>query len=298
MPEQLHSAPPPASAAAADPLRPPLPADAPLLRWENLLGSSRGLALVQAAERHNEPLLVVTRDPRGIQELEDELRFYAGAGGPPILAFPDWECLPYDAFSPHQDIISQRLLTLHVLPTLARGIVLTSATTLLHRLPPRAYLLAHSLRLAVGDRLELTEFRRQLEQAAYQAVGQVMQAGEFAVRGGLVDLYPMGSDTPYRIDLFDEDIDSIRSFDVDSQRSIYKVSEVRLLPAREFPMDETAQARFRQNFRIKFEGDPSKSRIYKDVSKGVPSTGIEYYLPLFFDATARFSDYLPAGTVI
>ncbi|MBI5611947.1 MAG: transcription-repair coupling factor, partial [Gammaproteobacteria bacterium] len=175
------------------PLNPPLPAPGATLAWEGLLGSGRGLALAQAAVRHPGPLLVITRETRGIPALEDELRFYAGDDGPPILSFPDWECLPYDAFSPHQDIVSQRLLVLHTLPTLARGLVLVSAATLSHRLPPRAYLLAHSLRLAVGERLELAEFRRQLEHAAYQAVEQVMQPGEFAVRGGLVDVYPMGS---------------------------------------------------------------------------------------------------------
>ena len=291
----------PLTAAPADrpvsPLNPPLPAPGTSLVWDGLLGSSRGLALAQAAARHPGPLLVITRETRGIQALEDELRFYAGGDGPPILSFPDWECLPYDAFSPHQDIISQRLLVLNSLPMLARGIVLVSVATLLHRLPPRIYLTAHSLHLTVGERLELAEFRRQLEYAAYQAVDQVMQPGEFAVRGGLLDVYPMGSDTPYRVDLFDDRIESIRRFDPDSQRTTEKLDKAHLLPAREFPLTRAAIQTFRQRFRERFEGDPQKVPLYRDVSQGLSPAGIEYYLPLFHERMETLFEYLPAATL-
>ena len=265
-------------------------------RWQRLLGSSRGLATVEAARAHAGPLLVITRDSRSAQQWEDELRFYAGLDGrAPLLPFPDWESLPYDVFSPHQDILSRRLLTLSRLGGLQQGVLLVSVTTLMHRLPPLDYLRAHSLMLDVGDRLDLPTFRRQLTQAAYQSVTQVMTPGEYAVRGGLIDIFPMGSERPYRVDLFDDRIESIRAFDPDTQRSGDKLNGVHLLPAREYPMTEEAIQRFRQAFRAAFEGDPQKTHLYRDVSQGVSPGGIEYYLPLFYEHTASLFDYLPAA---
>jgi transcription-repair coupling factor (superfamily II helicase) len=268
--------------------------------WRQLYGSSRGLAIVQAARECQGPVLVITRDNRAAQQLEDELLFYGAAqdGTGPLLPFPDWESLPYDVFSPHQDIISQRLLTLSRLPGLTRGMVLVSATTLMHRLAPGDYLAAHSLMLDVGQRLDLEVFRKQLTQAAYQSVTQVIAPGEYAVRGGLLDVFPMGSPKPYRIDLFDDQIESIREFDPDTQRSGAKLDAVHLLPAREYPLTEDAVQRFRQAFRANFEGDPQKMVIYRDVSKGISPGGIEYFLPLFFTRTATLFDYLPHTSLV
>ena len=258
-------------------------------------GSSDALAIAELAGNVR-PLLTITADASSAQRLQTELAFFA-----PQLktcVFPDWETLPYDQFSPHADLVSERLATLYEMMRGTFDVAIVPVTTALTRLMPVDYLAANTFFFKQGGKLAPDELRRQCTIAGYTHVTQVVAPGEYSFRGGLIDIFPMGSALPYRIDLFDEDIDSIRSFDVDSQRSIYKVNEVRLLPAREFPMNEAAQTLFRQNFRIKFEGDPSKSRIYKDISKGVPSAGIEYYLPLFFETTARFTDYLPAGTVI
>ncbi len=258
-------------------------------------GSSDALAITELAGRVR-PLLVITADAAAAQRLQSELVFFAPALK--TCVFPDWETLPYDQFSPHHDLVSERLATLYDMMRATFDVAIVPVTTALTRLMPVAYLAANTFFFKQGGKLAPDELRRQCTIAGYTHVTQVVAPGEYSFRGGLIDIFPMGSALPYRIDLFDEDIDSIRSFDVDSQRSIYKVNEVRLLPAREFPMDDAAQTRFRQNFRIQFEGDPSKSRIYKDISKGVPSAGIEYYLPLFYESTARFTDYLPAGTVI
>lgn len=272
------------------PLAPPVPSGHE--QWWHLHGSARGLALAQAA-RADRLLIVVTPDVRHRERLEDELHFYLDAEGPPVLTFPDWECLPYDAFSPHPDIVSERLATLAVLPHLTRGLVLIAASTLMHYLPPASHLLGQSFVLKVGDRLEIDRFRERLVQAAYHPVGQVVEAGEFAVRGGLIDVYPMGAKTAFRIDLFDEAIESIRTFDPDTQRSDQVLPEIRVLPAREHPLTAEAIQTFRAQYRAAFTGDPRASLIYRDVSEGISPPGIEYYLPLFFSETASFIDYLP-----
>ncbi len=258
-------------------------------------GSSDALAIAELAGSVR-PLLAITADATTAQRLQGEIAFFAPALK--TCVFPDWETLPYDTFSPHHDLVSERLATLYEMMRGAFDVAIVPVTTALTRLMPVEYLAANTFFFKQGGKLAIDALRHQCTIAGYTHVTQVVAPGEYSIRGGLIDIFPMGSALPYRIDLFDEDIDSIRSFDVDSQRSIYKVNEVRLLPAREFPMNEAAQTLFRQNFRIKFEGDPSKSRVYKDVSKGVPSAGIEYYLPLFFESTARFTDYLPAGTVV
>jgi transcription-repair coupling factor (superfamily II helicase) len=264
------------------------------LRWRHLLGSGRGLAIARAAEAHSGPLLVITRDTRTARQIEDEIRFYLGATEHvPLLPFPDWESLPYDAFAPHPDIISERLLTLYRLPELTRGIVLVTATTLQHRLPPRTYVSGHTFLLDAGTALDIETFRARLQQAGYQSVAQVMEPGEYAVRGGIVDVFPMGAPAPYRIDLFGEKIESIRLFDPETQRSGKKLPGVRLLPAREVPLLPESIQRFRQAFRARFEGDPQKVALYREVSKGSAPAGIEYYLPLFFETTASLFDYLP-----
>jgi transcription-repair coupling factor (superfamily II helicase) len=242
------------------------------------------------------PLIIITANAFEAQRLLEEIPWFAPNLSVHLL--PDWETLPYDHFSPHPDLISERLATLYQISQNACDIIIVPAGTALLRLPAQAYLAAHTFMLKKGQKLDLEALRKQCAKAGYHHVSQVMSPGEFSVRGGLVDLYPMGSALPYRLDLFDDEIETIRTFDVDTQRSLYPVNEIRLLPAREFPLDDSGIARFRQNFRETFEGDPSRSRIYKDVSKGVASGGIEWYLPLFFEQTATLLDYLPDTSLL
>ncbi len=283
-----------------DPFHPYVPTGAGRrTTWARLYGSSLGMIISQAAQQHDGPLLVIAADTLAATRLEYELAFYlANCAQTPVLHLPDWETLPYDIFSPHQDITSQRLETLSKLPQLQRGIVIIPAATAMHRLPPLTHIDAYSLMLDVGQKLNIDALRLRLERNGYRCVSQVMEHGEFAVRGALVDLYPMGSKQPYRIDLFDDEIESIRVFDPETQLSQQNIHQVRLLPAREFPLDKEAITLFRQAYRAEFEGDPSKSVIYTDVSNGIAPPGIEYYLPLFYPQTATLFDYLPANTVI
>lgn len=287
------------SQSRPSPLNPVLP-DKPGSKylWGHLYGNSAALAITRAAAQHNGPLLVVTGDSHEAQLLESALHFFNGEDGLPVVPFPDWETLPYDAFSPHQDIISERLAALARLPRLEQGILLVPVQTLMHRLAPRSYLDIHSLLLDTGQTLQLDEMRQRLEAGGYRCVATVMEHGEFAVRGSLLDLYPMGSPLPYRIELFDDEIESIRSFDPETQRSIKPVEQVRLLPAREFPLDKAGIARFRQGWRARFEGNPQQSTLYREVSNGMAPAGIEYYLPLFHEQTQTLFDYLPESSLI
>ena len=233
---------------------------------------------------------IVTADAADAHRLQDEISFFA----PEVrcVLFPDWETLPYDSFSPHQDLISERLATLWRISQGDADVILIPATTALYRLAPPSFLAGYTFEFKVKQSLNEAKFKEQLSLAGYSHVTQVVSPGEYAVRGGLIDLFPMGSLVPYRVDLFDNEIDSIRTFDPDSQRSLYPVPEVRLLPGREFPMDQDARGLFRKRWRELLEGDPTKSRIYKDMGAGVATAGIEYYLPLFFDETATVFDYL------
>ena len=260
-----------------------------------LHGSSDAPALAALAARAR-PLLVLTESAWQAQRLLQEIPFFAPQLRVHML--PDWETLPYDHFSPHHDLVSERLATLCQMVRGDFDIALVPVTTALYRMAPVDFITANTFYFRQGAKLGAEALRHQLTLAGYNHVTQVVAPGEYSFRGGLIDLYPMGSPLPYRIDLFDETIDSIRSFDVDSQRSIMKVPEVRLLPAREFPMDEAARTAFRQRFRERFEGDPSRSQVYKDVSKGIPTAGIEYFLPVFFDSTALVTDYLPKNTTV
>ncbi len=264
-------------------------------RYTRLTGSSDALALAQYAPQAA-PLVVIAADALEAQRLVEEIPYFAPQLKVHLL--PDWETLPYDHFSPHQDLISERLATLHHIRTQAFDIVVVPVTTALYPLPPVSYMAAWTFFLKKGERLDLDGFRNQMTLAGYSHVQQVLTPGEYCVRGGLIDLFPMGSALPYRIDLFDDEIETIATFDVDTQRTLYPVPEIRLLPAREYPLDEQGQTTFRQRFRERFEGDPSKSRIYKDVSKGIAPAGIEYYLPLFFEQTATLFDYLPQHTTL
>jgi len=274
---------------------PPLPRSGQLRAWWRAPASPTALAwyIARAAETHDGPLLVIARDNHGANQIESDLRTLLGAASDlPVVAFPDWETLPYDAFSPHPDIISQRLAALHQLPTLRRGIVVVPVQTLLQQLAPLKYIIGGSFDLKVGQRLDLDAEKRRLEAAAYRNVPQVMDPGDFAVRGGLLDVFPMGAEAPLRIELLDEDIDSIRAFDPESQRSLDKVDAVRMLPGREVPLDELSVSRVLATLRERFDVDTRRSALYQDLKSGLAPAGVEYYLPLFFDATATLFDYL------
>ncbi|ODS91550.1 MAG: transcription-repair coupling factor [Comamonas sp. SCN 65-56] len=264
------------------------------------VGSADALLLARLAERAasgKQLTAIVCADAFDARRLLDEIAFF----GPELRCalFPDWETLPYDHFSPHQDLISERLSTLWRINQGEVDVVLVPATTALYRLAPPAFLAGYTFHFKSGQKLNEAKLKAQLTLAGYQHVAQVVAHGEYAVRGGLIDLFPMGSAQPLRVDLFDDEIDSIRTFDPDTQRSLYPVPEVRLLPGREFPMDEEARTRFRNRWRELLEGDPTKSRIYKDMGAGLATAGIEYYLPLFFEQTATVFDYLgEAATLV
>ncbi|MEA3639135.1 MAG: CarD family transcriptional regulator, partial [Lamprobacter sp.] len=307
-----------AHALASSPLSPPLPQrQSERLLWGKLYGAAAALAVAEAARKARAPLLCVVADMQAAVQLSDALRFFLGEHEEssaddasrckpksdlnptvPVLSFPDWETLPYDVFSPLPELVSERLLTLHRLPQLERGVLVVPVATLMQRLPPSDFVDGQSLVLAVGDRLDLERTRERLARAGYQCVSQVITHGEFAVRGALLDIFPMGGREPLRIDLFDDEVESIRTFDPDSQRSIAKLEQVRLLPAREYPFTEEAIAGFRQRWRASIDADPKASLIYREVSEGRAPGGLEYYLPLFFDQTATLFDYLPTGALL
>ena len=265
-------------------------------RWGQLYGASAGLAIAHAAREAGAPLLVVTPDMPMAHRLEYEIGFFAA--GLPVLGFPDWETLPYDVFSPHQDIVSERIEALARLPELTRGVLVVPVSTLLQRVAPRGFIAGNTFLLDVGQRLDLQAMRQRLDNAGYRCVSQVIEHGEFAVRGAILDLFPMGQNQPFRIELFDDEIESIRTFDAESQRSTGKVERIRLLPAREFPFDEAAATHFRRAWRQQFEGDPQASTIYREVREGNTPPGIEYYLPLFFEHTETLFDYLHDQTPV
>ncbi|MGB6486025.1 MAG: transcription-repair coupling factor [Steroidobacteraceae bacterium] len=267
------------------------------LRWHQLHGSAPALALAEATHGDQRLYVVVADAARELDRLAAELRFFAGERLP-LLAFPDWEVLPYDLFSPHPDIISERLRTLFELPQTRHGCLIVAADTLMQRLPAKQYVQSRAFELARGQALALEPFRQRLTDAGYASVSQVTSPGEFAVRGSLFDVFPMGGATPLRIDLFDEEIEAIRRFDPETQRSLDALDSVRLLPAREMPLDAEAVKEFRRRFRTRFEGDPNRTTIYRGVSEGLAPAGIEFYLPLFFEETATLLDYLPANAVI
>lgn len=233
---------------------PSIPETAGRQQWGNLPGAALALAIAEAAKAATRRFtLLITQDSQTADRLEQELRFFAPEL--PVLNFPDWETLPYDVFSPHQDIISQRVATLYRLPELSHGILVVPLATALHRLAPTRFLLGSSLVLDVGQRLDVEATRARLEAAGYRYVDTVYEHGEFAVRGALIDLFPMGSNLPYRIDLFDDEIETLRTFDPETQRSIDKVDSIRLLPAREFPLHKEAVTGFRARFRERFDVD-------------------------------------------
>lgn len=247
--------------------------------------------------RPGELLLVVTADTSSALALERELPFFLEESIA-ILAFPDWETLPYDSFSPHQDIVSERLETLYRLPSLATGILIVPVPTLMHRLAPADYIAGSSLVLSPGQKLEFTSFRRSLERNGYHNVDTVYEHGEFALRGALLDIFPMGSDRPFRVDMLDDEVDTLRTFDPETQRTIEKVDSINLLPAREYPLNPTAIGRFQMNWYDAFDVDHDACPTYVEVSAGRSPGGCEYYLPLFFEHCATLFDYLPPQTPV
>ena len=277
-------------------LHPILPAsqDQPIL-WQDLSGCGDALALARAIEADRHLYVVVTPDTQTAVRLEHEIHFFLGDSAP-VLHFPDWETLPYDTFSPLPEIISERLKCLSELSKVTHGVLLAPVSTLMQRLSPRSHVLSNTFVLKPGDHLSLDAMRERLESVSYHCVQQVLQHGEFAIRGAILDLFPMGSPTPFRIELFDEEVDSIRLFDPETQRSSEKTESINLYPAREFPFDDAAIKRFRQAFRETFPEVSNQNILYQEVSKGMAAGGIDYYLPLFVEETETLFDYLPLAT--
>jgi transcription-repair coupling factor (superfamily II helicase) len=278
-----------------------IPAAGKETAWGRLIGASCSLAAAELAQTlkagKGRPLLLLAEDPRHADQLEAEIRFFVDKSVA-IEHFVEWETLPWDSFSPHQDIISQRLRVLTALPGMSSGVIIATVGILHQRLPPLDYIAARSLSLETGQELHREGFTGSLVESGYLRVPQVSEHGEFAVRGSLIDIFPMGADAPLRIDFFGEEIESLRYFSPETQLSGDKVNAIRILPARETPLDADSITLFRHNYRERFEGQPGQSRVYREISDGIAHGGIEYYLPLFFEATASFVDYLPDDCVI
>ncbi|MFO7527254.1 MAG: transcription-repair coupling factor [Marinobacter sp.] len=277
--------------------------------WGELHGSSNALAICESARNHPGLTLVITRSTSEAIQLEQAMRFFLGlpadedgqgitAEGMELLSLPDWETLPYDLFSPHQDITSRRIRTLHRLPATRHGLLVVPARTLMHRLPPVSYLQGNTLILEVGQSLDINTWRLQLEAAGYRYSENVYEHGEYAVRGAILDIFPMGAGQPYRIDLFDDEIETLRTFNPETQRSVDRIDRIELLPAYEFPWHKEARSGFRNRWFEQFPNADRNAPIYQDVSHGITPPGIEYYLPLFFDKTATLFDYLPGETLM
>jgi transcription-repair coupling factor (superfamily II helicase) len=265
------------------------------LYWRQPAGSATSLLIAETAQRYDGLLLLIAPTMQDAYRIEAECRFFMGSSTLPVWVFPDTETLPYDLFSPHQDLIAQRLATLDRLPELKRGIVIVSAPALLMRLPPTDYVRGRTIQLAKGQRLDVEAFRKRLSDSGYRSVTQVMEHGEFAMRGAILDLFPSGQTLPVRVDLFDDEIESLRLFDPETQRSLETISELNLLPAREFPLDEAGIHHARKAWGNYFES--AGRDLIRQVQQGLPFAGIEYYLPLFFDGLATLFDYLPAKTL-
>jgi transcription-repair coupling factor (superfamily II helicase) len=282
---------------APSPLTPSLPNKAGDRRfWGDLNNSNQALAIASAAQKHQGLTLVITKDTLSAQRLEEEIAFFAQEL--PVLHLPDWEILPYDTFSPHQDIISQRLYTFSQLPLIKHGLLIVPISTLLHKTAPKEFLQANSLIIDLGQTLDVETLRAQLENAGYSCVDNVYEHGEFALRGAIFDIFPMGEDKPFRIELFDDEVETLRTFDPDTQRTEDKIEQIRVLPAKEYPLHKEGQRHFRQSWYEFFETDPKRSSLYTDISQGIPPAGIEYYLPLFFGALSNLFDFLPKSSLI
>ena len=281
----------------ANPLFPSIPTKVGDRRfWGELNNSNQALAISNAAQKHSGLTLVITKDTLNAQRLEEEIAFFAE--DLPVLHLPDWEILPYDTFSPHQDIISQRLYTFSQLPLIKHGLLIVPISTLLHKTAPKEFLQANSLVIDMGQQLDVETLRAQLENAGYSCVDNVYEHGEFALRGAIFDIFPMGETKPFRIELFDDEVETLRTFDPETQRTEEKIEQIRVLPAKEYPLHKEGQRQFRQNWYEFFESDPKRSSLYTDISQGIPPAGIEYYLPLFFGELSNLFDFLPETSLI
>ncbi len=285
---------------SSTPLNPLYPnKESQFFNWGQLHGCAQDLIIANAAKEYKGLLLVVVPDSHSAYSAEANIRFFLNDDDTiPVHIFPDWETLPYDVFSPHEDLISDRLKTLSQLNTITQGVLIVPVSTFMQRLAPVDYVRANTLLFKVGSTLDSEVFRSQLEESGYRHVSQVMEHGEYSVRGSLIDLFPMGDVQPYRIDLFDDEIETIRSFNPEDQRTIEKINQIELLPAHEFPLNNKGIARFRANYAEKVGGDLARSQIYDNVGNGNAPSGIEYYLPLFFESTATLFEYLPEKTLL
>ena len=267
--------------------------------WGQLHGCAQDLLIANTANEYKGLILLVTPDSHQAYTADANIKFFSSVQQQQnIHIFPDWETLPYDVFSPHEDLISERLKALYTLSSLEQGILIVPVSTLMQQLPPVDYIQSNTFIVNVGDKLDIEKMRIQFDEAGYRHVTQVMEHGEYSTRGSLIDLFPMGSKTPYRIDLFDDEVETIRSFNPENQRSIEKIQQIELLPAHEFPLTPEGIERFRENYSKHLGGNLATSQIYDNVSKGTPPAGIEYYLPLFFESTATLFDYLPDKTLV
>ncbi len=266
------------------------------IQWGQLQGSSLSITIAQGVKDHNALVVLVTQDTPSALKLESELSFLLPEQD--VMVFPDWETLPYDHFSPHQDIISERLASLNRLKHCTNGVLILPVSTLMLRTAPKEFIYGNTLVFKKGQQLDTHQLRINLDAAGYHNVQQVMEHGEYAIRGSLVDLYPMGSQVPLRLDLFDDELDTIKQFDVDSQRSGEEVLSIDLMPAHEFPSEAEDIERFRINYRELFGASKQADSIYMQVSKKIWPGGVEYYLPLFFEKMASIFDYLPDNTIM
>ncbi len=263
----------------------------------SLPGAGASLAIAEAMQKLQRLALIITADTLNAERVQQELAFFLG-DKQPILRLPDWEILIYDSFSPHRDIISDRLSVLNSLALLETGILILPMNTLMQRIAPRHFILGTSLILDRGQEFNITRMRQRLQDTAYHAVDTVLEHGEYAVRGSIMDIFPMGSELPYRVDLLDDKIDSLRTFDPETQKSIAQVERIRLLPAREFPLTRDSIRHFQDQWFSRFSSNVEECPIYRDVAEGLSPAGVEYYLPLFFDELETLFDYLPDDTLL
>ncbi len=273
---------------------PPLNSPGDKRLWSGVYGAGASLAIAEASCQHNGLTVVIVESARAAVELESELQFFLGQQYP-VFHFPDWETLPYDLFSPHQDIVSERLRTLFRLPQTQVGVVVVPVSTLMHRLPPNEFVSQRAFDYHTGDKIDLEKLRSQLEAAGYHCVDTVVEHGEFAVRGALIDIFPMGARLPFRIDLFDDEIETLRTFDPETQRTLEQTDSICLLPAREVPLDKASTRRFKDNWLSRFDVDERRCPVFRDISAGIPPQGIEYFIPLFFERCVTLFNYLPSN---
>ena len=273
----------------------PRPAKQLALRVGQLYGSSRSLFLAEQIAAHPGLSVIVCCDMADVEQLEQEIRFFSHEK-PTVYRFPDLETLPYDQFSPHQDIISERIKCLANISSASKGLLILPVSTLLQKVAPSEFIHQRSLQLKIGDQIDPLQLREKLSHYGYHSVSQVEEHGEYSLRGAIMDLFPMGSSKPFRIEFFDDEVETIRSFEAETQLSIEKVEAINLLPAQEYPLDEEGIRQFRLRFRENFAIDPNTCPVYVDISAGIASAGVEYYLPLFFEHLSSLIEYLPANS--